>query len=439
MIPRIFSFFKQDVWRIQTRELSPAKAFFLKILKIFLMSLRGFYKDNCQLRASALSLLTLLSIVPVFALAFGIAKGFGYEKLLQQQIIHQIPEQEALLKQIIGFAQNLLEATKGGLVAGIGVIVLLYAVVKILSHIEQSFNEIWGIKKSRSIGRKISDYLSLMLVFPVMLILSSSITLFLTTQVSNLSDKAALFGYVSSYLLLLLKLSPYVLIWTLFTFIYMFMPNTKIRFKSGILSGILAGTLYQLVQLAYITLQVGMAKFNAIYGSFAALPLFMIWLQLSWAIVLLGGEVSYSHQNFDANELDFDTTGISHLSRKRIAFQIMHFIIREFKKGGKPLTESHILKLLKIPTRPLRQILNELLESGILSAIHSKDSEDPAYLPAQDPDLLTIGYVLKVLETEGKNEMSIPETEALKTFDRTLTVFWDVIHQSPLNKKLKDI
>ncbi len=439
MIPRIFSFFKQDVWRIQTRELPPAKAFFLKILKIFLMSLRGFYKDNCQLRASALSLLTLLSIVPVFALAFGIAKGFGYEKLLQQQIIHQIPEQEALLKQIIGFAQNLLEATKGGLVAGIGVIVLLYAVVKILSHIEQSFNEIWGIKKSRSIGRKISDYLSLMLVFPVMLILSSSITLFLTTQVSNLSDKAALFGYVSSYLLLLLKLSPYVLIWTLFTFIYMFMPNTKIRFKSGILSGILAGTLYQLVQLAYITLQVGMAKFNAIYGSFAALPLFMIWLQLSWAIVLLGGEVSYSHQNFDANELDFDTTGISHLSRKRIAFQIMHFIIREFKKGGKPLTESHILKLLKIPTRPLRQILNELLESGILSAIHSKDSEDPAYLPAQDPDLLTIGYVLKVLETEGKNEMSIPETEALKTFDRTLTVFWDVIHQSPLNKKLKDI
>ncbi len=439
MIPRIFSFFKQDVWRIQTRELPPAKAFFLKILKIFLMSLRGFYKDNCQLRASALSLLTLLSIVPVFALAFGIAKGFGYEKLLQQQIIHQIPEQEALLKQIIGFAQNLLEATKGGLVAGIGVIVLLYAVVKILSHIEQSFNEIWGIKKSRSIGRKISDYLSLMLVFPVMLILSSSITLFLTTQVSNLSDKAALFGYVSSYLLLLLKLSPYVLIWTLFTFIYMFMPNTKIRFKSGILSGILAGTLYQLVQLAYITLQVGMAKFNAIYGSFAALPLFMIWLQLSWTIVLLGGEVSYSHQNFDANELDFDTTGISHLSRKRIAFQIMHFIIREFKKGGKPLTESHILKLLKIPTRPLRQILNELLESGILSAIHSKDSEDPAYLPAQDPDLLTIGYVLKVLETEGKNEMSIPETEALKTFDRTLTVFWDVIHQSPLNKKLKDI
>ncbi len=435
----IFSFFKQDVWRIQTRDLPPAKAFFLKILKIFLMSLRGFYKDNCQLRASALSLLTLLSIVPVLAMAFGIAKGFGYEKLLQEQIIQQIPEQEAFLKQIIEFAQNLLETTKGGLVAGIGVIVLLYAVVKILSNIEQSFNVIWGIKKSRSMGRKISDYLSLMLVYPVMMILSSSITVFLTTQVAQLSEKAAVLGYVSSFLLSLLKLSPYVLVWALFSFIYIFMPNTKIRFKSGILSGIFAGTLYQLVQLAYITLQVGMAKYNAIYGSFAALPLFMIWLQLSWTIVLIGGEISYSHQNFDVNEMDFDPSGISNLSKKRIALQITHFIIQEFKKGGKPLTESHILQLLKIPARPLRQILNELLESGILSAIHSEENEDPAYLPARDPDLLTVGYVLKALETEGKDEMPIPETEALKTFDKTLSAFWDVIHQSPLNKKLKDI
>lgn len=439
MISQVFCFFKHDIWRIQTQELPPVKAFFLKILKIILMSIRGFYEDNCHLRASALSLLTLLSIVPVLAMAFGIAKGFGYEKLLQEQIIQQIPEQEALLKQIIEFAQNLLETARGGLVAGIGVIVLLYTVVKILSNIEQSFNVIWGIKKSRSMGRKIGDYLSLMLVYPVMMILSSSITVFLTTQVAQLSEKAALLDSVSSFVLSLLKLSPYVLVWALFSFIYIFMPNTKIRFKSGILSGIFAGTLYQLAQLAYITLQVGMQKYNAIYGSFAALPLFIIWLQLSWTIVLIGGEISYSHQNFDVNEVDFDPSDISNLSKKRIALQIMHFIIQEFKKGGKPLTESHILQLLKIPARPLRQILNELLESGILSAIHSEENEDPAYLPAQDPDLLTVGYVLKALETEGKDEMPIPETDALETFDKTLSAFWDMIHQSPLNKKLKEI
>ena len=439
MISQMMHFFKEDVWQLQIRDLPPVKAFFLKIFKIVLTSIRGFHEDNCQLRASALSLLTMLSIVPVLAMAFVFAKGFGYEKLLQKQIIQQIPEQEALLKEIIFFAQNLLETAKGGLVAGIGVVVLLYAVVKILSHIEQSFNDIWGIKKSRSIGRKISDYLSLMLVYPVMMILSSSITVFLTTQVSQLSEKAALLGYLSSFLLSLLKLSPWVLIWALFSFIYIFMPNTRIRFKSGVISGILAGSLYQLVQFGYITLQVGMAKYNAIYGSFAALPLFMIWLQLSWTIVLLGGEISYSHQNFDVNEADFDPAEMSPFSRKRIALQITHFIVYEFKKGGKPLTESHILDLLEIPVRPLRHIINDLLESGILATVYDQESGDPAYLPARDPDLLTVGFVINALETEGKDHILIPETEALKTFDETLSVFWSTIHQAPLNKKLKEI
>jgi len=229
VLPRFVNFITGDIWRIRLEDLPRKKSFFIKQLRIFLLSARGFDEDKCQLRASALTFYSLISIVPVAAMAFGIAKGFGFEKLLEKQLMNQFSGQEDVLTTVISFANSLLANTKGGLLAGVGIMVLFWAVIKVLGNIEYSFNDIWGIKEGRTLGRKFSDYLSVMLLCPILMILASSVTVFITTQITLITAKVALLGMFSSIIFFVLKLLPYCLIWVLFTFLYIFMPNTKIN------------------------------------------------------------------------------------------------------------------------------------------------------------------------------------------------------------------
>jgi membrane protein len=141
-----------------------------------------------------------------------------------------------------------------------------------------------------------------MLISPVLVLMSGSATVFITTQVTQITQKVELLGVISPLISFLLKFSPYVLIWALFTILYIIMPNTKVNFKAGLLGGVVAGTLYQIAQWAYISFQISAAKYNAIYGSFAALPLFLMWLQISWWIVLFGAELSFANQNVHTYE-----------------------------------------------------------------------------------------------------------------------------------------
>ncbi|MCK5393541.1 MAG: YihY/virulence factor BrkB family protein, partial [Candidatus Omnitrophica bacterium] len=196
---KIVNFLTKDIWRIKLRDLPRSRSFFIKQLRIIILALREFAEDKCQLRASALTFYSLLSIVPVVAMAFGIAKGFGFEKVLEKQLLSKVSGQEQVLTQIFDFAKTLLENTKGGLVAGIGVVVLFWTVIKVLTNIERSFNDIWGIKKTRPLGRKFSDYLSVMVICPILLIVSSSITVFITTQTTMIIDKFVVLGVVAPF------------------------------------------------------------------------------------------------------------------------------------------------------------------------------------------------------------------------------------------------
>ncbi|MEA3471690.1 MAG: YhjD/YihY/BrkB family envelope integrity protein, partial [Thermodesulfobacteriota bacterium] len=401
IVLKFISFIKGDIWRVRLQDLPRKKSFFIKQLRIFLLSIRGFNEDKCQLRASALTFYSLISIVPVAAMAFGIAKGFGFEKLLEKQLLEQLSGQEEVVMRIIDFANSLLANTKGGLLAGVGVFILFWAVIKVLGNIEDSFNDIWGIKESRTLGRKFSDYLSTMLLCPILAILASSVTVFITTQVTLITEKVALLGIFSSSIFFILKLLPYCLIWTLFTFIYVFMPNTKVRFSSGLLAGIIAGTIYQIVQWAYIAFQVGAARYNAIYGSFAALPLFLIWLQLSWLIVLFGAEFAFAHQNVDTYEFEPDSLNISDHFKKLLSLQICYLLVVNFAEGEKPSTATEISHKMDIPIRLVHQILYELVESGIVSDVKTAEYKELAYQPARDINSLSVKFVIEALEKRG--------------------------------------
>ena len=226
---KIINFVKDDMWELDGESLPAWKRFGVKALKLFILAGRGFVKDNCSLRASALTLYTLLSIVPVIAMLFGVAKGFGFEQKMKAQLLDQGSDQDEMMLQLIDFAENMLANTQGGLVAGIGLLVLFWTIIKVISTIEASFNHIWSVDKGRTIGRKLSDYLSLMMLAPVLLITASSISVFVKIQITGLAESIALPEAGSSLVISGLSYLPMLIIWVLFSFVFIFMPNTKDR------------------------------------------------------------------------------------------------------------------------------------------------------------------------------------------------------------------
>jgi len=436
---KVIQFLKTDIWRIRERDFSRSKWFLIRQLRILILSLRGFADDRCQLRASALTFYSLLSLVPVVAMVFGIAKGFGFEKTLQRQLLEKLEVHGEVVTKVIGFAHALLESAKGGVIAGIGGVILFWAIIKVLSNIENSFNDIWGVKKPRSLGRKISDYLSLMLICPFLFVMSSTITVVITSQIKLIISKIELLGAVSPAILFILKLLPLVVLWILFAFIYIFMPNTKVNFRSGALAGIIAGTIYLIFQMAYITFQIGVAKYNAIYGSFAALPLFLIWLQVSWLIVLLGAEMAFAHQNVDTYDFEPDCLRVSQSFKKLLSLRIVHLLVKNFSSAQNPWNETQISKKLEIPIRLVRQILYELVESGVIAQIKVDEDRMVGYQPARNPETMTVKYVMDALEQHGTDDIPIAESEELKKLSECLKTFGDLIDKSPANRRLQDI
>ena len=438
---KVIDFITIDIWRVRLEDLPFGKSFLIKQLRIILLTLRGFDEDRCFARASSLTFNTLLSIVPVAAILFGVAKGFGFETMLRREILEKFPgqAQQEVLAKVISFAESMLETAKGGVIAGIGMVILFWSVINVLSHIETSLNEIWEIKESRSWGRKFSDYLAVMLLSPLMFILSSSATVFITTQITQLTNKIELLGIISPLIFLGLKFIPYVLIWILFTVIYILMPNTKVNLAAGLMAGIVAGTIFQIFQWAYISFQIGAAKYNAIYGSFAALPLFLMWVQISWWVVLFGAELSFANQNVNTYEYEPDANKVSPAFKKVLTLQIAHLLIKNFAIGERPLTDTGISHHLKMPIRLVHSILYDLVESRVVAQTRTNEDQKFGYQPARDINTLTIKFVLDAIDQTGSNNIPVARTEEFKALSEALEKFREEMEASPANKLLKDI
>jgi membrane protein len=440
-ITTAIDFVTVDIWRVRLEDLPFGKSFVVKQLRIILLTLRGFDEDKCFARASSLTFNTLLTIVPVVAILFGVAKGFGFETMLKRELFDKFPgeSQQEILWRVFEFAESLLRATKGGIIAGIGLVILFWSVINVLSQIEGSLNDIWEIKESRSWGRKFSDYLAIMLLSPLFIILSSSVTVYIQTQIIGLTNQFKLLGIISPLIFFSFKLIPYVLIWILFTIIYVLMPNTKVNLKSGIVSGIIAGTIFQVVQWAYISFQVGTARYNAIYGSFAALPLFLMWVQISWWVVLFGAELSFANQNVDTYEYEPDSNKVSPAFKMVLTLHIAHLLIKNFTQGERPLTDSEISHQLKMPIRLVHKILYDLVQSRVITETRTKEDQKFGYQPARDINTLTIKYVVDAIDQNGTNSIPVARTEEFEALSDALEKFREEMDISPANRLLKDI
>lgn len=434
---QLLKFLKIDIWRIEARSLPGRQSFWLKQLRIIVLAIRGFDENKCQLHASALTFYSLLSIVPVLAMAFGIAKGFGFEAILEEQLYERFSAHAQVIENFVQFASTMLETTKGGVVAGVGVIFLFWSIIQLLGHIEDSFNEIWGVKNPRTLLRKFSDYLSVMLICPILLIVSGSLTVAFTSELTSLTESFYLWGYLSGFIELLLRMLPFIFIWVVFTFIYMFMPNTRVFFRSALMGGIIAGTLYQLGQSVYIYFQVTMTRINVIYGSFAALPLFLLWLQFSWLIVLFGTELSFARQNVHTYEFEPDCLKISRRFKRLLSLYVAHACVKNFVRGQRPWSAQELVDSLNVPVRLVNEIIFELIRAGVL--VEVKVNEHTGFNPAMDVNLLTVHKVSEALERYGEDNVPVKNSPELERLSQILDNFGQIINRSPQNRLIRDI
>lgn len=437
MTVKLIRFINEDLWQIEESKLPLLPAFAVRALKIAYLSVQGFTRDLCPLRASALTLYSILSIVPIIAMLFGIAKGFGFETVLEQRLLEQAPPQDSMVLQLISFAQNLLDSTKGGMVAGIGIVVLFWTVINVIGNIEESFNAIWKIAKGRSFSRKFSDYLSLMLLAPIILIASGSITVFLNTQITWLIKIIQLPDAGTWLVLKLLGLSPLVLMIALFSFTLIFMPNHKISYRAGIIAGIVTGLLYHASQLAYLSLQLGASNYNAIYGSFAALPLFVVWLQIGWMIVLFGAQIAFFIQNYELHRNNNRYCGLSLALKKVIALQITHLIVHNFIAPNKALTATDIANRLLMPIAIIQPVLMTLLASQIIAEFRVAEQDEAIYQPAVDSHALTIAYVISAIDYNG--HYLLPDISHQQPFLAAVEHFRALMEASDHNRLLIDL
>lgn len=439
LIQKVLHYITEDIWKRPTQQRHKVQSFFIKQLRIILLAIKGFKEDKCTLQASAMTYFSALSIVPVIALIFAIAKGFGFDQVLEKRLIESFQGQEEVLNWVMQFAHSMLESAKGGMIAGIGIAFLLWSVMKLLGNIENSFNDIWGIKKSRVFIRKFTDYISIFIIAPFFIISSSSATVFISTFINKPSVELAIVDYATPFLELLVKFTPYILIILLLTFVYTIMPNTKVKFKSALFAGVVAGITFQLLQWGYVNFQVGVSKYNAIYGSFAALPLFLVWLQLSWTIVMFGGELSFAAQNVGKYEREIGTDDISYSQRLTFLLLITTLVIKKFQKGESPYAAVEIAEKLQISRRLVNSLITQLVECGLFSEINIDSDNAFAYQPAEDINKLSMSYVINKLETWGKTDCVVETSEELKQISTTFENFNKIISQSSHNILLKNI
>lgn len=416
-----------------------SKPFWIRQGRIVYLLYKGLKRDNIYIKASALTFFSILSVIPLIALAFGIAKGFGLSDELRAQIIMQFHNQEQVMNWVLDFANNTLEQTSGGWLAGIGVTFLLYSVVQLLSYVENTFNSIWRVEETRVWYRQVTDYLAVIILVPALFIASSTVTVFATTKLTDILSRSDMLDGLKPVVSFLVQLIPFILLFTISTAAFLAMPNTRVKVRSALFAGLVAGIALQVLQIVYVESQMGLARLGTLYGSFAAVPLLMIWIQMSWVVVLVGAQLSYYMQNITRYEFEFDVQTVSPKQKKRLALLVMHSLIEDFVTGARPRSPEEISLELSLPARTVHDCLDMLRDAFLVTEVWNEEQELNVYQPATDINRMTLSFVLEKLELSGSVHKIVINNADYRKIDTALTKFENLVASSEVNVLLRDI
>ena len=410
---RLWRFLRLDMWRLTPEETPKSLRLFVGTIKVLYQTTLSFIEDNLMSKASSLTYSTVLSIVPMLAVIVGIAKGFGLQTAVREALVEALPGQAEQLNQVFVYVENYLNQVQGGLFIGLGLGVLLYTVLILIITIEDTFNDIWQAGHGRPWTRRILNYLGLFILLPLVLTTSSLMTI-LTSAVRTtiLGDIAILHKLFNGATMLI----PIVVSVMILVCLYMFLPNVKVKFVPALISGIFSGIGYQIFQTMYINGVIWISKYNAIYGSFAAFPLLLLWLQLSWTIVLYGAQLSYAIQNISSYA--FGKTAL-HASRRYqdfVCLLILNRMLKRMDEGVRAYNIDEISAECKIPLRMSTSLINRMENVGLLVSVrYSDDGEEIFYQPAYSAERLTISFVISALDNYGPEDFRIDRRVRYKT------------------------
>ena len=401
--------------------------------KVITFSGKRYAGDQLGQQAIVLTYYTLFSIVPLAALLFGIAKGFGLDRHLLEAIYSRFPAHHELVDYICEFADKTLRQSSGGVVAGVGVIALFWTVIWLINNIEKAFNVVWGLPPRRNVFRKFSSYLSLVLITPVMMVAISTFGVMLRNRLNAISDSIPSWSLTRWLLESMANVAPVIASCVLFFIIYLFVPNTKVRRRGACVAGVMTGICFQLLQDSFLFLQSSVFSYNRIYGSFAILPLFLVWVNWSWQIILFGAEISFVQQHLRSGVFNDSSRKMSFRLRREHQLAILHLVFSEFEKGNGPLSETKIASQLRLPNEVMRSEIGELIDGGMLCRTISSIGE-VQFVPGIAPDKFTVLDFLK-----GLNGAGDVENADFARIDELFNKMENVVKNSALNVKIHEI
>ena len=412
-IQKLREFLQYDLWRqphVTTPD--PKKRLGYRVLQTIILVGRSFKDKALNVRANSLSFSLLFAFIPMVAGVFAIARGFGFEELIKERLSSSFLAEANIAPMIIEWVERYLETARDGLFLGIGLIVLIWAVYAFFNMLERSFNTIWNVKQSRSFGRRLTNYMVVLLLVPIMIILTSGISIFFNSTAAL----SPVWQAIEPIRRLLLRLVPFVVASGVFTWIFIAIPNTKVRFLSAVIPGVLMGVLFQVVQMFSVYLVVLFTRMSVVYGAFSAIPLTLIWLHIACWLLLVGAELAFAIQNNEMFAYEKDLEAISRRYKDYVMLYLLSVIVRRFEKAEAPQTAHQMAEHNQLPIRLVQQLLSRLEEANIIRRVYIEQSEDETFVPAMDTRMITVEMVIDRISTHGTEEFLQHTPQEMKEF-----------------------
>lgn len=405
-------FIQYDLWRRTSHELSGTKRIGFGVLKTIILVIRGFSSKQLNMTANALTYNLVFALIPILAMVLAIAKGFGFAEVIEMRLEHSSLGETQLIPQVMGMVNRYLETAQGGAFIGIGLLILIWAVYSFFRNVEQAFNAIWSVKQSRSVVRQLTTYIAVLFMVPVLVITTSGMSIIIHSTIEKLPH----YGQISQWQESIVSMVQFAVAWGVFLWMYMAIPNTKVHFRSAIFPAILMGTLFQILQMLSIYIIVFLGRTSIIYGAFAAIPIIMMWLQWTCLLILIGAEMSYAIQSNEQFDYEKDLEKMSRRYKDFLTLFLLHRIIQRFENDEEPLMAIELAHENNVPIRLVTQLLNRLVEVGLLRTIYVEHKEERTYQPALDTHKITVGMVVDRIDKQGLEEFLRGATPEMQAF-----------------------
>lgn len=418
---KISEFIQYDIWRWTSNELEDArftKRIGLGVLKTIILVIRGFNSKQLNMTANALTYNLVFAIIPILAMILAIAKGFGFAEMIESHLQHVIPGGSNMMPEVMGMINRYLETAQGGTFIGIGLLILIWAVYSFFRNVEQAFNSIWDVRQPRSIIRQLTIYVAVLFFVPIVIITSTGLSLIVQTTI----ESQPLLASMSEWHSTVVRLVQFVLVWLVFIWMYIAIPNTKVHFRSAVFPAVLMGTLFQLLQMLSMYVIVFLSRTSIVYGAFATIPIIMMWLQWTCLLILIGAEMSFAIQNNEQFEYEKDLEKMSRRYKDFVTLFLLNKIIQRFENDELPYMATELAHDNNLPIRLVNQLLNRLVEVGLLRTVYVEQKEDKTYQPALDTHKISIGMVVDRIDKQGLEEF-------IRGADEEMQAFWQRFQQ----------